>query len=222
MVRDASLGLFQGFLEENDQAAFLVFNHQLEVVVPFTGDVDWLSDGTAALKAFGGTALYDSIVNSLYYLGGTRSRKALILLSDGHDESSRLSSNEALEYARRAGVVVYPVVLQRSERADRPGHPTMFDSMRDHKETLNQARSRRFLKQLAEQTGGLIQFASIRSELPAMLDVIATDLRHQYRLTYQSHLTHADGSFREVTVRSNKGGAIVRTIAGYYANYSGE
>ena len=63
----------------------------------------------AGLTAEGNTALYDSLIYALYYFGGVKGKRAIILLSDGQDDGSHYSFNEALDYARRSGVAIYAV-----------------------------------------------------------------------------------------------------------------
>ena len=69
--------------------------------------------GLAGLKAERGTALYDSLIFALYYFNGIKGQRALLLLSDGKDEGSRFTYEDALEYARRAGVTIYTIGLGR-------------------------------------------------------------------------------------------------------------
>ena len=89
----------------------ITFNDRPNLAVKFTNDLDELAGGLAGLKAERGTALYDSLVFSLYYFNGIKGQRALLLLSDGKDEGSRFSFEETLEYARRAGVTIYTIGL---------------------------------------------------------------------------------------------------------------
>ena len=72
-------------------------------VVQEQAELHALAGELAGLKAEGGTALYDSIVFSLYYFTGIRGQRALLILSDGQDQSSRYAFEEALEYAQTVG-----------------------------------------------------------------------------------------------------------------------
>ena len=91
----------------------------------FTNDVTPLAGGLAGLKAERGTALYDSLIFSLFYFNGVKGQRAVLLLSDGKDEGSRFSYEDALDYARRAGVAIYAIGLGEELRQEeaRPSSP---------------------------------------------------------------------------------------------------
>ena len=107
----AALEFFQKLVQPKDRAALITFNDHPILNVRFTKDLKTLSGGLAGLKAERGTSLYDSLVFCFYNFNGIRGRRALLLLSDGRDEGSRFTYEEALEFARRSGVTVYVVGL---------------------------------------------------------------------------------------------------------------
>ncbi|MEM7356262.1 MAG: VWA domain-containing protein, partial [Acidobacteriota bacterium] len=141
-----------------------------------------------------GTALYDSLVFAAQYFFGVKGQKALLLLSDGEDEASRFGADEALETARRAGVLVYAIGLK--EAAARRTH-------------------RQILERLARETGGRAFFVADTAELPAVYAAIQTDLRSQYLLAYQSSSTRPITELRSIEVQV-EGGYRVRAMSGYY------
>ena len=110
-ARQAALQFFEQAVKPKDRAALITFNDHPSLVVKFTNDVNELAGGLAGLKAERGTALYDSVVFSLFYFNGIKGQRALLLLSDGKDEGSHFSFEDALEYARRAGVTIYAIGL---------------------------------------------------------------------------------------------------------------
>jgi Ca-activated chloride channel family protein len=179
-----------------DRAAVITFNHRPELVVRFTHDPEVLAGGVAAITAEGGTALYDSLIYALYYFSGIKGKRALVVLSDGADEGSRYSFEEALDYARRTGVAIYPIGL---------GLPA--------KEGVQ---IRMLLQRLADETGGRSFFISRAAELAKVYESIERELRTQYLLTYQSSATGKDGAFRAVEVAVQRDGAEAKTIRGYY------
>ncbi len=110
-AQEAALRFLEGTVKPRDRAAIITFNDHPNLVVKFTHDLKDLAGGLAGLKAERGTALYDSLVYSFYTFNGLKGRRALLLLSDGRDEGSRFTWEEALEFARRAGVTVYSIGL---------------------------------------------------------------------------------------------------------------
>ncbi|MEM9293496.1 MAG: VWA domain-containing protein [Acidobacteriota bacterium] len=194
-ARRAAVTFYEQTLEPKDRGALITFNDRPNLGVKFTNEVDDLAGGLAGLKAERGTALYDSLIFSLYYFNGIKGRKAVLLLSDGKDESSRFSYEDALEYARRAGVTLYTIGLA--------------DITRD-------SSSRRQLRELAEVTGGRAFLVDTAAELPAVYAAILEELRSQYLLAYQSNNTTGATDFREVKVELDQRGMEVKTLAGYY------
>ena len=110
-VTDAALGFVEQTIRDKDRLALMTFNERPQVVQRFTNDVAVVQGSLAALRSEGGTAIYDSLVFALHYFHGVRGQKALLLLSDGQDESSGFAFEDTLEYARRAGVTVYTIGL---------------------------------------------------------------------------------------------------------------
>ena len=145
----------------------ITFNDHPMLAVKFTRDVKALAGGLAGLKAERGTALYDSLIFSFYTFNGLKGRRALLLLSDGRDEGSRFSFEEALEFARRAGVTVYAIGL--GDDVDK-----------------------RKLARIAEETGGRAFFPKRAGDLAAIYAGIAAELRSQYLIAYQSTTTRTD------------------------------
>lgn len=195
-TRQAALGFLRGLLRPQDQAAVIAFNRSPKVTVPLTSEVGQLEEGLQGILAEDDTALYDSLVYSLLYLTGTKGQRAVLLLSDGLDRTSRLNFEQALESARRAGIAVYAVGLGLPDGAKGEAAKT--------------------LTQLARVTGGRSYFAKDTSELAGVYAEIEKELRAQYRIAYQSSNNGVDGAFRTVQVQMAKGGVEARTISGYY------
>ena len=140
---DAALQFLQRTIRPKDRAAVVTFNDHPNLAVKFTNDVPALAGGLAGLKAERGTALYDSVIFTLYYFTGVKGQRALLLLSDGKDEGSRFTFEDALDYARRAGVTIYTIGL--GDDVDK-----------------------RKLDRLAEETGGRAFFLKNADELPGI------------------------------------------------------
>ena len=187
----AALRFLQGTVRPKDRAEVITFNDHPMLAVKFTRDVKALAGGLAGLKAERGTALYDSLIFSFYTFNGLKGRRALLLLSDGKDEGSRFTFEEALEFARRAGVTVYPIGL--GEQVDK-----------------------RKLSRIAEETGGRAFFPKAAGDLAGIYATIEEELRSQYLIAYQSTTTRTDPGFRTVDLKVAKSGLEAKTMRGYY------
>jgi VWFA-related protein len=189
-ARHSALEFFQRIVRPRDRASVITFNDHPNLTVKFTNDVPTLAAGLAGLKAERGTALYDSIIFTLYYFTGVKGQRALILISDGKDEGSRFTWDDALDYARRAGVTIYAIGLGDVDK--------------------------RKLNQLAEETGGRTFFLKNVSELPAIYTQVEQELRSQYLIAYQSTNTSGGNTFRSVDLKVLRPGMEAKTIRGYY------
>ncbi|MEM6792815.1 MAG: VWA domain-containing protein [Acidobacteriota bacterium] len=194
-ARDAAVHFFQETIQPRDRATTIVFNDHPNLTLDFTNDVEALSANLAGVKAERGTALYDALVYTLYYFNGIKGQRAVILLSDGRDESSRFDFDQVLEYAHRSGVAIYAIGLEipRSE----------IDA-------------RRVLRRLAEQTGGRTFFPDDSAELRSIYDTIQKELRSRYLLAYQSSNTSDRDDFRAIEVEVARSGVEAKTLRGYY------
>jgi Ca-activated chloride channel family protein len=191
-ARVSALQFLQGTIQPKDRAAVVTFNDHPNLTVKFTNDLPALAGGLAGLKAERGTALYDSIIFTLYYFTGVKGQRAMLLLTDGKDEGSRFTYEDALEYARRAGVTIYAIGL--GDDADK-----------------------RKLEKISEETGGRAFFLKSVDELAGIYSTIESELRSQYLVAYQStNTTSGSNTFRSIDVKVNKPGLEPKTIRGYY------
>jgi VWFA-related protein len=196
-VRGA-LRFFQKVVTPRDRAAVITFNDQPNLAVRFTNQEDVLAGGLAGLTPTGNTAFYDSLIYALYYFGGVKGKRAIVILSDGKDEGSRHTYNDALEYARRSGVALYTVGIDLSTR---------------------ESDVRLKLSRLADETGGRFFFIQRASELEGIYDSIQKELRSQYLLAYQSNKEGDEEDrekFRTIEVKMAKPGLEAKTLRGYY------
>ena len=190
-ARQAALGFLKSAIRPKDRAAVLTFNDHPNLAAKFTSDLGVLAGGLAGLKAERGTALYDALIFSLYYFNGLKGQRALLLVSDGKDEGSRFGFEEALEYARRAGVTIYTIGL--GKEADK-----------------------KKLERISEETGGRSFFLRDAAELPGIYAAIEEELRSQYLIAYQSTNTTGSTAFRTVELKVGKPGVEGKTMQGYY------
>jgi Ca-activated chloride channel family protein len=189
-----ALRFFDKVITPKDRAAVITFADQPNLAVRFTNQQPVLAGGLAGLSAVGNTALYDSVIYSLYYFGGVKGKKALVVLSDGKDEGSRYGFDDALEYARRSGVAIYTVGID-----------------------LREPDARSKMARLAEDTGGRFFQVAETGQLDGIYDQIQRELRSQYLLAYQSSKPEEDPEkFRVVEVKVSKPGVEAKTMRGYY------
>lgn len=195
-TQSAALSFFEDAITPKDRASVITFNDYPNLAVNFTNDLTALAGGLAGLKAERGTALYDSLIFGLYYLNGIKGQRAVLLLSDGKDENSRFSFENALEYAQRAGVSIYAIGLDISGK--------------------NSSESRRKLAKLADETGGRPFFIKTVEELPSIYEAIQEELRSRYLIAYQSSNTEAGERFRSIELEVTQPGLEAKTMRGYY------
>ena len=193
ITRRAALGFFEQVVTPRDRAAVITFNRFPQLAVRLTNDLRELGSGLAGLVAEGQTALYDSLIFSLYHFAGVTGQRAILLLSDGKDEVSRFSFEDTLEYARRAGVTIYAIGLG-----------------------IDEAGARRRLDRLSTQTGGKSYFVRDPDSLDEIYSNVQRELRSQYFLAYQSASTRDDDGFRRIKVDVRKPNAAANTMSGYY------
>jgi Ca-activated chloride channel family protein len=195
-VQKAALAFLRRTLTPKDRAALLTFSDSPVLRMPFTNDLGTLAGALAGLNAERGTALFDSLVYGLSYMKGAQhGQSAVILFTDGGDHLSKLSFDEALAFARRAGVAIYAI----------GAHVSRLDlQIRGH------------LGKLAEETGGRSFFIESAAELDGVYAAIEDELRSRYLLAYQPKAPPRAGEFRAVEVRVAADGMRVKTIRGYY------
>ncbi|HVR99156.1 MAG TPA: VWA domain-containing protein, partial [Thermoanaerobaculia bacterium] len=190
-----ALRFFETVLTPKDRAAVVTFSDQPNLAVRFTNEQEILTGGLAGLRAEGETALYDTLIYTLYYFGGLKGKRAVILLSDGADTKSRYRFEDVLEYARRSGVALYTVGLNLKS---------------------NETDIRIKLERLAEETGGRSFFISDARALKGVYEKVESELRSQYLLAYQSSNAGGEEKFRTVEVKMTQPGLEAKTMRGYY------
>jgi len=177
--------------DADDRVALFSFAGQMTVDAGFTASAGELERPLAGLAARGSTALYDSLAQALNELADAEGQPALLVFSDGQDESSRLGFEEVLATARRAGVTVHALGLAAS---------------------FPDAEARRPLMELAAETGGRAVFVEEVGELDGVYAEVLAELRSRYVLAY----TPAEGGsgYRELRVEVDAEGVRVRARRG--------
>jgi VWFA-related protein len=191
-----------------DEMFVVNFNEHVSLGLPakirFTDDATQLQAAIAAAPADGQTALYDAIGKALDELkAGTRDKKVLIVVSDGGDNASALSRAEVMKLAEQSSAVIYTIGV--------------FD---EQDEDQNPA----VLKRLAQVTGGEAFLTGEISEIVAISERIARDIRHQYTIGYVPTIVTRDGSSHTIRVHASAKGRerlSVRTRTSYVSGEPG-
>ena len=222
-VRDA-LVHFIGTVGPEDEVFITSFADGVDLDVEFTRDTDRLRRAVRGLRANGGTALYDAVIDGVERLArGTHQKKALLIISDGNDTNSAASRRDAERTVVRSESLVYAFGIGHGSRGSF-GH----DVFGGH-DPFGRAPARRVdavdlgvLRDFAEPTGGrayLLEDAHRdgRDLIDEAVAEVASELRQQYTLGYYPADPAADGKFRRVQVRVAKPDLRVRAREGYWA-----
>jgi VWFA-related protein len=191
----------------DDEFLPLVFNEQIASVLPqgrFTSDPMELRDVlTAGLDARGRTAFHDALAEAVEKVGhGRYERKVLIILSDGGDNASKLSLEQAFDKVLASNVVIYSIALV---------DPLALD------------KNPKALRRLADGTGGLAFEPANVSLVTRAFQSIAHDIRSRYTVAYAPPDTATQGHLRRVRVvieSPGRTGLKVRTRTGYISDSS--
>jgi Ca-activated chloride channel family protein len=189
-----------------DEYFLIAFNSRVQLLLDKTRDGQALLNKLTLVKPGDNTALYDAV-----YLGiervtrGTHQRKALLLISDGQDNSSRYSFKEVRNLLKESDVTIYAIgIIDRNDARDPIG-----------------IQGQAFLDELASVTGGKSFYPQTNVELDEIFERIAVELRNQYLIGYTPKDFEPNGRWRKVKVKVKppKGmpRLIVRTREGYYA-----
>lgn len=195
-------------MNAQDEAFLIQFNDQAQVAQAFTSDMREIENRMTSLRAGGLTALLDAVDLGVREMKKAKNpRKALVVVSDGGDNHSRYTASDIKDVVREADTQIYAMGVFE---------PNLLPQM-----TTVEVSGPRLLAQIADQTGGRAFGASEFSQLPAIAEKIAIELRNQYVLAYSPTNGERDGKYRhvEVRVRQPKGLPTLkaRWRLGYYA-----
>jgi VWFA-related protein len=194
-LREAAAVFFENALGERDQAFLTDFDVRARLTQTPTQQRELLVGRMAALDFGGYTSLYDAILFSLAQFEDQGGRKALVVLTDGNDASSRFRPKRCVEEAARLGVPIYMVVVED------PSDPL------DNVERL-------MISQMAEQSGGRIYFFTSRERLEEIYAQIVNELHSQYLLTWASDRPLRAADLRDIRVEVRDRKLSVRTVLG--------
>ncbi len=201
--QEAATAFIDGTVRPNQDRAMIVsFDTAAELVADLTDNIAALEKAVQNLRPGGGTSLYDAIFfasrdklmqdQPLY-----KFRRAMVILSDGDDNQSRYTRDQALEMAQKADVTIYTIST----------NITRIESDGD-----------KVLRYFANETGGQAFFPFKASDLNQSFENIANELRHQYNIFYRPEPLKVDGLYHPVEIRvKGRKDLIVRCRKGYYA-----
>ena len=193
--------LLQILKARSDRAFIMGFDVTPTVTQDWTNNLDALETGVNRLRPGGGTALFDAVYTAcrdkqLTERGPEPVRKAIVLLSDGDDNQSRVRPDEAIKMCQRAETIIYAISTNW---------------------TPSRGKGDQVLTQMAEETGGQVFFPPSVEEMSVSFHNIEEELRSQYALTYTPADFKYDGSFRPIYLYCNDRRYQARTRKGYFA-----
>jgi VWFA-related protein len=201
--QDAAIEFLNNTIHANQDRAMLVsFDTKAELVSDLVGDTEKLATAIRQLRPGGGTALYDAIFFACRDKLSQdqpkhKFRRAIVIVSDGDDNQSQYTRDQALEMAQKADVVLYAISTNISK----------VESDGD-----------KVLKYFASETGGKAFFPFKVEDLEQSFENIANELRHQYNIFYRPEPLKTDGLYHTVDLRvKGRKDLVVRARKGYYA-----
>ncbi len=224
MEKEVGGAFLKQVLTDKDEAYVMSFDVTADLLQDFTRDVHRLQNalnkvkintgfvgaglpgsggGPVPISNPAGTVLYDAVYLSAHdMLSKEVGRKAMVLLTDGEDQGSKLKIRDAIEAAQKADAIVY--VLLCADRGFYGGMTMGYSGESD-------------MRKLTEQTGGrVINVGNKFDKLREAFDQIATELRSQYNIGYTPINASLDGSYRKLEIK-NKQSYKIQARAGYYA-----
>jgi Ca-activated chloride channel homolog len=200
--QEAAIEFLNSIIRPRYDKAFVVgFDATPEVTQDFTDSTENLSTGVRMLRAGGGTAVYDALYFAcrdklLKQEQAGPVRRAIILLSDGEDNLSHVTREEAIDMAQRAEVIVYTI-------------STNISGMKGNGDKV--------LERIADATGGRAFFPFQMREVSDAFLSIQEELRSQYAIGYKPADFATNGRYRTIEILAEEKGLKVRTRKGYYA-----
>jgi VWFA-related protein len=171
-----------------DEFFLIEFNDKPELAVPFTTNTEEIQTRLTFTQAKGRTALLDGLYLAMNQMKKARNpRKAVLILSDGGDNSSRYTESEIKNLVREADVQVYAIGI--------------FEPIAGRGRTAEELSGPGLLTELTEQTGGRHFPVENLNELPDIAAKIGIELRNQYLLGYAPVNQEKDGKYRRVKVQ---------------------
>ncbi len=227
MEKEVGSSFLENIIRPKDEAFVISFDIDINLMQDFTNSVSKLRHAlndskinTGGVSCSGGpigpqgpipcsstgprgTALYDAVYLASHdELSHEVGRKAMILLTDGEDQGSRLKIKDAVEAAQKADAICYVLLI-----ADRGFYGFGFGYSGDSD-----------MKKLTQETGGrVIEVGNKIDKLRKAFEEISAELRSQYNIGYTPTNATRDGGFRKVEIKPKEGDYKIQARSGYYA-----
>jgi VWFA-related protein len=171
-----------------DEFYLVQFNDTAELVQPFTNSTGDIQSRLSFSQSKGMTALLDAVYLGLHEMKKARNgRKAILIISDGGDNSSRYTEGELRNLVKEADVQIYAIGI--------------YEPVGSRSRTPEESNGPALLSEMADQTGGRQYQVENTNELPDIAAKIGVELRNQYVLGYASSNQERDGKYRHVEVK---------------------
>jgi Ca-activated chloride channel homolog len=210
-AREAATHVLSWLDASRDEAAIFTFDTRLDERTPFTTGLRTLPDSIVQVVPFGETSLHDAIAETARRVGRREGRRrAVIVLTDGADNASRMTPSEVSAVASEIDVPVYIFGIVPS-----------IDNPSDDGSTASAARWAFAgpLSDLAAWTGGHVFVASTPGQRSIAARQIIDELRHQYLISFESSGTPG---WHPLVVRARNKDLTVRARSGYIAGQSSQ
>jgi VWFA-related protein len=202
-IRDARAAVERFLLDllaPSDAYFVMAFNHQSQVLTPWTSEPGAVRSGLDALHASGATAMYDAVLAAMPLMEARpRDRAAIVMISDGADTASDATLRDVRAALLRTDAFIFAIAI------DSPGRLA-----------INTGVNPEALAEITNQTGGHTEVVHDSNDLGAATARIAEELNSQYVLGYSSPHP-GDGKYHSIRVRVNGPGYRVRARNGYVA-----
>ena len=185
---------FLGGLRPGDHVTLFGFNDNVFTLAPRSRDQAARIKAIDLMRAWGGTALYDVVLSGLNVLGRHPGRRAMLLFTDGDDQSSHATLEAAIARAEGSDATIYAIGQGRAIRAHE----------------LQQV-----LRRLSSISGGRHFFAEDVRRLDKFFEEILEDLSNQYLISYNYPDSERDGQLHSIRVEVADGKYHVRAREGY-------
>jgi Ca-activated chloride channel homolog len=205
--RDAAATMLKT-MSADDEVFLAEFNDKVELSVGFTAKSQDIRDALLKVQPTGMTALLDAVKFSLSEMKNARNpRKAIVIVSDGGDNSSKYTAAQIEALVREADVEIYAMGV--------------FDPMSSFSLTPEEVSGPKLLSEIATQTGGRAFAATVSSDMPSVAARIAIELRNQYVLGYYPANQVRDGKYHTIEVKVTQPAGVpalkMHWRQGYYA-----
>jgi Ca-activated chloride channel family protein len=187
----------------NDQVFIMGFHDKPWIAQDFTRNIGEMETSLNGIELGGATAMRDALSIGIQHAKrlGTNDKKAILVVTDGEDNSSSVGLEQLVRESQQTGVLIYAIGLLNDAKPEEAAH------------------AKRDLDALTLATGGKVFYPKDLAEVDNIAQAVAHDLRNQYTIAYSPTNAKLDGTYRRIKVTVNSPpGVTVKTRTGYYAS----